>query len=82
MNYNIELLKADILDELDKIQRIKEEFIKLGDIRKIDFPDNFFNFNKDLSKGLYYKLRNKRDSSGNKYYNDAIFRAMFGQFII
>jgi len=29
MNYNIELLKADILDELDKIQRIKEEFIKI-----------------------------------------------------
>jgi len=29
MNYNIELLKADILDELDKIHRIKEEFIKI-----------------------------------------------------
>ena len=31
MNYSLELLKADVLDELDKLDRIEKEFIKVQD---------------------------------------------------
>tara|TARA_R110002073_G_scaffold45376_4_gene125138 strand:- start:3038 stop:11632 length:8595 start_codon:yes stop_codon:yes gene_type:complete len=40
--------------------------------------DSFFNFNRDLSKSLYYKLRYKKDSFGNSFFNDAQFKSMFG----
>lgn len=39
--------------------------------------DSFYNFNRDLSKSLYYKLRYKKDSAGNSFFNDAQFKSMF-----
>jgi len=36
MKYNVELLSADILDELAKVRRMIEEFASLSD--KLDFP--------------------------------------------
>ena len=57
---------------------------KTGEQRSItydnvyDASDSFFNFNRDLSKSLYYKLRYKKDSAGNPFYKDGQFINMFG----
>jgi len=32
MNYNLELLKADIKDELEKLERLEQEFLKVEKI--------------------------------------------------
>ena len=39
--------------------------------------DGYFNFHRDLSKNLYYKLRWKKDKSGNPYWKDSQFKSMW-----
>ena len=57
---------------------------KTGEQRSVTYDnvyeasDAFYNFNRDLSKSLYYKLRYKKDSAGNPFYNDGQFKNMFG----
>jgi len=57
---------------------------KTGEQRSVTYDnvyeasDAFYNFNRDLSKSLYYKLRYKKDSAGNPFHNDGQFKNMFG----
>ena len=39
--------------------------------------DGYFNFHRDLSKNLYYKLRWRKDKSGNPYWKDSQFKSMW-----
>ena len=39
--------------------------------------DGYFNFHRDLSRNLYYKLRWKKDGSGNPYWKDSQFTTMW-----
>ena len=56
---------------------------KTGEQRSISYDDvfessdSFFNFNRDLSKSLYYKLRYKKDRADNPYWKDNQFKSMF-----
>lgn len=69
MKYNIELLSADILDELSKLRRMIEEFALLS--KKIDLPP------KDITPydkaAIGYYLHNFYNGCENIFRNIALF---------
>lgn len=74
-----------LMSEYGKLLNVSGEktFAKGGENKSLGYEDmysvadEFFNFNKDLSSSLYYKLRWRKDKGGKPYYNNEQFKAMF-----
>ena len=74
-----------MMNEYGKLLNISgtDTFANGGEKRSITYDDvysaldRFFLFNKDLSNSLYYRLRRRKDSTGNPYYKDGQFKSMF-----
>ncbi|MBC8442836.1 MAG: hypothetical protein H8D80_01465, partial [Proteobacteria bacterium] len=74
-----------MMSEYSKILNVSGEktFAEGGENRSLGYEDlysaadGFFEFNKNISNSLYYKLRWRKDFSGNPYWKDAQFEAMF-----
>ena len=74
-----------MMNEYGKLLNISgtDTFANGGEKRSVTYDDvysasdRFFLFNKDLSNSLYYRLRRRKDSTGNPYYKDGQFKSMF-----
>lgn len=74
-----------MMNEYGKLLNVSgtKTFANGGENRSISYDDvysaseRFFLFNKDLSNSLYYRLRKRKDKSGNPYYNNNQFKEMF-----
>jgi hypothetical protein len=88
--HNLSSLEKDMIktmmDEYGRFLNVAGDktFERSGENRSITYDDvftasdNFFQFNKNLSNSLYYKLRYKRDLNEQRYGGQKEFDNMFG----